>query len=132
MARLADIRSKMTPEVPQQFPHGQPLHDHRGTNYLFGLDPFEGVALLSFRSPGFGWLSFSLEEVEIERLYNALQEQKTVRQRRVAIRSINRRCSARRRRTNQIDLRTHGMIHSYPVRGIFHATLTKASDHPTG
>ena len=46
MAGLADIRSKMTPEVPEKFPHGQPTHNHAATNYLFGIDPFSGHSVL--------------------------------------------------------------------------------------
>jgi hypothetical protein len=76
MAGLADIRSKMTPEIPQKFPHGQPIHNHEATNYLFGIDPFSGIPSLSFRSPGFGWLTFAIPEAEIERIYRALQESK--------------------------------------------------------
>lgn len=76
MAGLADIRSKMTPEVPEKFPHGQPTHNHAATNYLFGIDPFSGIPSLSFRSPGFGWLTFAIQVAEIERIYRSLQESK--------------------------------------------------------
>jgi hypothetical protein len=77
IAELADIRSKMTPEVPWKFPHGQPVLHHQSTDFLFGLDPFEGVAVLSFRSPGLGWLSFSLPEAELDRVCNSLKEQRS-------------------------------------------------------
>jgi len=76
MAGLADIRSKMTPEVPQKFPHGKPTHNHQGTAYFFGVDPFSGVPCLSFRSPGFGWLTFGIAEPELDRIYRLLQESK--------------------------------------------------------
>jgi hypothetical protein len=74
MAGLADIRQKMTPEVPQQFPQGQPTHKHESTKYQFGLDPFSGAPVLSFRSPAFGWLTFHLVQDELEKMVSLLKE----------------------------------------------------------
>jgi hypothetical protein len=77
MAGLADIRSKMTPPVPEEFPLGKPTHRHRATKYLFGLDPFSQEFLLSFRSPGFGWMTFPIALAAIERMWGQSQELKT-------------------------------------------------------
>lgn len=73
MAGLADIRSKMTPEVPQSFLPDKPTHRHSATKYIFGLDPFSEQFLLSFRSPGFGWLTFSVAAAEVEKMHGQLQ-----------------------------------------------------------
>ena len=77
MAGLADIRSKMTPEVPQEFPEGKPTHHHEATRYRFGFDPFSGTFLLSFRSPAFGWMTFPIAPAEVERMYGQMQELKS-------------------------------------------------------
>ena len=76
IAGLADIRSKMTPEVPQTFPHGRPTHNHGATNYMFGIEPFSGTPTLSFRSSGFGWLSFPIPADEFEKMHHQWQEHK--------------------------------------------------------
>jgi hypothetical protein len=76
MAGLAQVRSQMTPEVPLEFPVGQPTHRHESSNYFFGIDPFSGVPLLSFRSPGFGWLIFGIDEAELQRMVRSLPEAK--------------------------------------------------------
>lgn len=77
MAGLADIRSKMTPEVPVSFQHDKPTHRHDATKYIFGLDPFSEQFLMSFRSPGFGWLTFPVGPAEIEKMYGQLQAHKS-------------------------------------------------------
>jgi hypothetical protein len=66
----------MTPEVPLEFPAGQPTHRHESSNYFFGIDPFSGAPLLSFRSPGFGWLTFGIDEAELQRMVHSLPEAK--------------------------------------------------------
>ena len=76
MGGLAGIRSQMTPEVPQSFDPNMPTHRHNVTRYMFGLDPFSEEFLLSFRSPGFGWLTFPIASAEIEKMYGLLQAHK--------------------------------------------------------
>lgn len=76
MAGLADIRSKMTPEVPHTFPVGEPTHQHHGTKYAFGIDPFSGNVCVSFRSPGFGWLTYYLPPEELEKMHTSPQRAK--------------------------------------------------------
>lgn len=76
MAGLAGIRSKMTPEVPEAFPQGKPTHNHGTTKYLFGIEPFSGTPMLSFRSQGFGWLTFGIASEELEKIYRQWQEHK--------------------------------------------------------
>jgi hypothetical protein len=64
----------MTPEVPLDFPMGKPTHNHLSTNYNFGVDPFSGGLVLSFRSAGFGWLTFHIPQAEFERMYREQSE----------------------------------------------------------
>jgi hypothetical protein len=73
MAGLADIRQQMMPEVPDHFPQGKPTHRHAATKFSFGIDAISGQPLLSFRSPGFGWMSFVLPFAEAEKLGVLLQ-----------------------------------------------------------
>jgi hypothetical protein len=68
IAALADIRSKMNPPVPENCPQGKPTHKHDATKYFLGIDAITLQPSLFFRSPGFGWLSFSLPYAEADKL----------------------------------------------------------------
>ncbi len=76
IAGLAGIRSKMTPAIPQHFPMGKPTHHHDASKYFLAIEPFSGTPLLSFRSPGLGWLTFSLPEADLEKILRLIQESK--------------------------------------------------------
>lgn len=71
---LGNTRMKMTPEVPQEFPTGQSAFVHQSTKYQFGIDPFSGTLMLSFRSPALGWLTFPLSKEDIEKVVALLPE----------------------------------------------------------
>jgi hypothetical protein len=67
IAQLANIRSTMIPEVPRQYPQAsEKVHVLPGGDYYLGYDPMLDRCGLSFRSGGFGWLSFDLPEGTLE------------------------------------------------------------------
>jgi hypothetical protein len=68
IAQLSNMRSNMIPEVPQQYPKGKPAHILPGDECYLGFEPLVGSPILSFRTAGFGWLSFLLPIDAIERL----------------------------------------------------------------
>jgi hypothetical protein len=74
IADIGAIRSQMVPEVPQAWPQGKPTHRHDLTKYVFGFDPFAKTPILSLRSPAFGWLTFAIAAIEIDRIGHLLRE----------------------------------------------------------
>lgn len=73
IAALADLRSRMTPEVPLEFPHGVPTHFSESTAYHFAYDAASMLPVLAFRSPAFGWLSFELSRDDAAQLASDMQ-----------------------------------------------------------
>ena len=72
IAGLARIRSEMTPAVPDRFPAGSPTHRQMNPHYFVAFEPMEGMASLSFRNAGLGWLTYVIPATEAERIRTAL------------------------------------------------------------
>ena len=73
IAGLADIRSKMKPEVPRSFPQGKSVHQTTATSYAVGTDALTGRPTIAFRSEGFGWLKFDLDPTAAVAISGLLQ-----------------------------------------------------------
>jgi hypothetical protein len=67
MAGLAQIRSRMLPEVPTELAPGL-AREIKGTHYDFGIDQAAQELIFSLRDPVLGWLSLRFGAKLLERM----------------------------------------------------------------
>lgn len=65
---LVQIRSQMTPPVPETFSPEKSAHYTEATHYEVALNPTADDLILSLRNPGLGWLSFVMPIGRLEEI----------------------------------------------------------------
>jgi hypothetical protein len=71
---LADVRSKMKPEVPLKFPQRKRIHEVQVTSYAVGIDNLSLLPSASLRTEGFGWIKFDFGRDAALEISDALKD----------------------------------------------------------